>query len=101
MIAVLVCNCGGSEQAAREFLKRSGYNDWLSIPVQKGREKARSFISTMVGYPEAQMLDNFLKSASKFIVILGWDGDDCRWADISHNPNKSKIEAQFIINTFA
>lgn len=101
MIAVLCCNCGGSEGSARAFLQKAGYKDWLTIPVQKGKDKSRSFISTLTGYPEGQMLDQFLRNASKFIVILGWNGDDLRWADISHNPTKSKIEAQVIVDVFA
>lgn len=101
MIAVLTCNCGGSELAARTFLKHAGYPEWDSIPINKGKEKSMSLISTLIGYQEVQMLQNFLKTASKYIVILGWEGDNCKWADISHTPTKSKVEAQVIVDVFA
>lgn len=101
MIVALVCNCGGSTMSAQGFLESAGCPNWLNVDIYKGKEKGRSFLSTLMGFPEAQMLDNYLQSASKYVVIFGWNEKGCRWADISHNPTKSKIEAQVIVDVFA
>ena len=100
-IAVITCNCGSTEQLARRFLERAGYRDWLTIPVVKGKEKSRSIAKSLAGYPEAEMLDNYLQNSSKWVVIIGWNENGCRWADIVHNPTKSEIDGQLIVETFA
>lgn len=100
-IAVVTCNCGSTEQRARKFLERYGYRDWLTIPIVKGKEKSRNKLWTMPRYPEVEMLDNYLEKASKWVVIIGWNENGCRWADIAHNANKSEVEARFIVETFA
>lgn len=101
MIAVCTCKCGGVEQLARRFLERNGYRDWLGISIASGKEKSRSLAQSLVRYPEGQMLDNYLKTASKWVVIIGWNENGCRWTDIVHSPTKSDIEGQVILETFA
>lgn len=101
MIMVITCNCGSTEQLARRFLERNGYRDWFSIPIYKGKDQSRKMIWTIPQYPEVKMLDNYLEKASKWVVILGWNENGCRWSDIAHNANKSEIEASLIVETFA
>lgn len=50
--------------------------------------------------PEKDMLQSFLKNASKWVVIIGYDQENMRWSDISHNGAKSRIEAEFVVRTF-
>ena len=101
MIVVITCLCGSVESLARNTLRKCGYENWASIPIHKGKEKSRQIISTLPPFPEIQMLDNFLRNASKWVVIIGYDENNCRWSDIAHNAAKSSIEAEFIVNTFA
>ena len=101
MIKICACYCGSSDSLVRSFLKKNNYLDWATIPIVKGKDKCRSMISTYLGIPEMQMLDNFLKDASKWAVIIGIDGTSCRWADIAHGGPKAAIDAGFIIDEFA
>lgn len=101
MILVLTCNCGSVEQKARTFLKKVGYPDWLNIQIYKGKDKTKRAIQYIPHYPEVDMLNHFLESASKYVVILGYDGNECRWSDIAHNYSKSAIDAEFIVKRFA
>ena len=101
MIAVITCNCGSVESLARNTLKVCGYKDWATVPIHKGKEKSRHVVATLPPFPETQMLNNFLDNASKWVVIIGWDENNCRWSDVAHNFSKSKIEAEFIVSTFA
>lgn len=101
MIVVVTCLCGSVESLARNTLKRCGYDDWATIRIYKGKEKSRQIISALPRFDEVIMLDNYLKNASKWVVILGYDENNCRWTDVAHTPEKSKIEAEFIVSTFA
>ena len=100
-IAVCTCNCGSVEQLARSFLNKVGYQDWLNIPIEQGKERSRRMLSHLPNFPEIEMLDNYIKDASKWVAIIGWNDQACRWADIAHNANKSRIDAELIVQTFA
>jgi hypothetical protein len=99
-IAVISCHCGSSDSLARNFLKSVGYQDWLSIPVNKGKEKSLAVLNQMPPVPEKDMLRSFLKDASKWVVIIGYNDTDMKWSDIAHNGPKSKIEAEFVVKNF-
>lgn len=99
-IAVVACLCGSSNSKARNFLKSVGYQDWLNIPIHQGKEKSLSILNQMPPVPEKEMLQNFLKNASKWVVIIGYDQMGMRWSDIAHNGPKSRIEAELIVRNF-
>ena len=99
-LAVIACLCGSSDSKARNFLKKAGYEDWFSIPVHKGKEKSISFLNQLPPAPEKEMLNNFLKNASKWVVIIGYDDQSMKWSDIAHNAPKSYIEAEFVVKNF-
>ena len=100
MIAVCACHCGSSDSLARNFLKSAGVSDWMSMPIHKGKEKSLSFLNNLPPVAEKEMLANFLKGASKWVVIIGYDQTSARWSDIAHNAPKSTIEAEFIVRNF-
>lgn len=100
-IAVVACLCGSSNSRARNFLKSVGYKDWLNIPVRQGREKSLSVLNQLPPTPEKEELKNFLKNASKWVVIIGYDERSVKWSDIAHNAPKSRIEAEYIVKNFS
>lgn len=85
----------------RGFLQKAGYRDWLSIPVVQGKDKSLSLLGTIPQYPEVDMLRNYLREASKWAVIIGHDGQMCRWSDITHGGPKTQIEAEFVVKNFS
>ena len=101
MIVVVTCQCGSVEQRARGFLKKVGYADWLNIPIHKGKEKARKVLQYIPQFPEVEMLNNFLDNAGKYVVILGYDKNECRWSDISRGGLKSEVDAEYVVKQFA
>lgn len=100
MIAAVACFCGGSESLVRNFLKSVGYEDWINIPIEKGREKSLGVVNQLPPAPEKDMLINFLKETGKWAVIIGWDDTSMKWSDITHNGPKSKIEAEALVNFY-
>lgn len=100
MIGVIACQCGSSSSLARNFLKSVGYPDWASIPLIQGKEKSRAFLNNLPPCPEKEMLDSFLVDASKWVVIIGYDQNSCKWSDISHNAPKSTIEAEYLVKNY-
>lgn len=100
-IAVVACLCGSSESLARNFLKSVNYPGWMDIKVNKGKEKSLSVLNQLPPAPEREMLENFLKSASKWVVIIGYNQNSMKWSDISHNGPKSSIEAEFVVKNYS
>ena len=101
MIGAVACLCGSSDSRARSFLRSVGYKDWISIPVHKGKEKSLAFLNQLPPSTEKEMLASFLKNASKWVIIIGYNDTECKWSDIAHNPTKSKIEAEFLVKKFS
>lgn len=99
-LMVVACQCGSSNSKARSFLKTVGYHDWLNIPIYQGREKSLSVLNQLPHSPEKEMLQSFLKEASKWVVIIGYNQTGMRWSDIAHNGPKSRIEAEFVVRNF-
>ena len=100
-ISACSCNCGSSDQLIRNFLKSVGYQDWLSIPIEKGKERSLALLNYLPPAPEKEMLKSFLKGASKWAVIVGYDEKMVKWSDIAHNGPKSRIEAEFVVEAFS
>lgn len=99
-LAVITCRCGSTESVARNFLRSVNYSDWMSIPVQQGKENSLAVLNQLPPTPEKEMLQSFLRNASKWIVIVGYNQDNMKWSDISHNGPKSRIEAEFVVRNF-
>lgn len=100
MIIAISCQCGSVDSLIRNFLKSAGYKDWLSIPIERGRERSLSALNYLPPTPEKEMLKSFLKDASKWAVIVGYDDTTVKWSDIAHNGPKSRIEAEFVVKNY-
>lgn len=100
-IAVIACQCGSSESLARNFLKSVNYPDWMGIQVIRGKEKSLAVLNQLPPVPEKEMLENFLRGASKWVVIIGYNQNGMRWSDIAHNGPKSAIEAEFVVKNYS
>lgn len=100
-LAVCTCLCGGSTSLVRNFLHSAGYPDWMSIPIHQGKEKSLALLNQLPPTPENKMLQSFLKDASKWAVIIGYDETEMKWSDIAHNGPKSRIEAEFVVKSFS
>lgn len=101
MIYVVTCQCGSVDSLVRNFLHSVGYKDWLSIPIKRGRDQSLSVMNLLPPSTEKEILQTFLKEAGKWAVIIGTDGETCRWSDIAHNGAKSRIEAEFVVKAYA
>lgn len=99
-IACCTCQCGSSEKLIRRFLESAKYKNWLNIPIVKGKARSKSLVASLPQCPEKQELELMLDKASKWAVIIGWTDRECRWADITHNVGKSRIDALFIVEFF-
>lgn len=99
-LIVIACQCGSSQSKARTFLKNAGYQDWLNISIFQGKEKSLSALNQLPPTPEKEMLKNFLRDASKWVVIIGYNQQSMKWSDIAHNAPRSHIEAEFVVRNF-
>lgn len=101
MISVITCQCGSSDSLVRNFLHSVNYPDWMSIPINKGKEKSLAILNYLPPVPEKDMLRSFLKGASKWAVIIGYTDTEMKWSDIAHNAPRSTIEAEFVVKQFS
>lgn len=99
-LAITTCMCGSSDSLVRNYLKSINYPDWVSIPITKGKDKSIALINQLPPSDGKEMLKSFLKDASKWAVIIGYDETECKWSDIAHNGPKSRIEAEFVVRNF-
>lgn len=100
MIKIIACHCGSSDSLVRNYLKSIGYPEWMSIPITKGKEKSLSVINQLPPSDGKEMLQSFLRDASKWAVIIGYNDSSMRWSDIAHGGAKTKIEAEMVVKNF-
>lgn len=100
-IATCSCHCGSVDQLIRGFLQSTGYEGWATIPIEKGKNRSLAMLDYLPQFPELDMLRSFLKDASKWAVVVGYNENGCRWSDIAHNGPKSRIEAELVVQNFA
>lgn len=104
MIAMAICKCPNAPTKAYKFLEPLVEN-WFDVPMYHGRDNIAKFLASLRNYPmgerSPQALLGFLSSASKFIVVVGWDEETFTWSDISHGKAEDIIEAENIVRIFA
>ena len=101
MLCVLTCYCSSSDSLVRSFLHSVGYPEWNSIPVVRGKDKSLAVLNQLPPFPERDMLRDFLRNASKWAVIIGYNDSSMRWSDITHGGAKTKIEAEMVVKNFS
>lgn len=104
MILAVTCMCGSVESLVQNFLKSANYEDWLTVPIYKGKQKSLNILNQLPQVPETEMLKSYLEKASKWAVIIGYDPDtnQLKWSDIAQSRNtKTRVEAETIVEAFA
>lgn len=104
MLICLRCDCGGSEGLIRRALQRGNVDNWLNHPIYVGKERSLEVLSNP-NLPqddiEIRSLKRFIKSTSKFAVILGIKGDKLRWANLSDGSPSARLDAEVIVDKLA
>lgn len=100
MIIAVSCQCGSVDSLIRNFLKGAGYRDWLSISIERGRERSLASLNYLPPSTRKDALKEFLKNAGKWAVIIGYNDKEVNWADLAHDGMKSRIDAEFIVRNF-
>lgn len=103
MIIAVACMCGSVESLIQNFLGSANYENWLTVPIKKGKQKSLDVLNQLPQTPETDMLRNYLGKASKWAVIIGYDPDtnQLKWSDIAHNSTKTRVEAELLVEAFA
>lgn len=102
MIKVVACQCGSSDSLVRTRLERYHYRDFLTIPIVKGKEKSLSVLNTIPQHEAIDMLREHLRNASRWAVVIGYDGEDCRWVDLANGKAiKNNVDLELLLEHFA
>ena len=100
-LCCLACQCGGADSWIRSKLKKFNHPLALLIPITKGKEKSLRVVSTLPQTQNTTDLAAHIRSASKFAIIVGTDGESLRWVDIVNGKYiKNDVDAEFIIRDF-
>ena len=103
-LLLLVCNCSGSEGLVRSTLKEAGIVDWLEPPIVKGKNLSLQTLNQFPEYykelPQWGALYASINNRSSFAVIVGYDQDDFRWADVAMGDIKSKLDGEVIATKY-
>lgn len=102
MIAAVGCSCGSTDKVIRGKLEKYGYRGFLEIQVHKGKEKSLRKIDSLPQFEEIKILREYVKKASKYAIIIGYDEEDARWVDLVNGKRVvNDVEAELLINRFA
>lgn len=104
MILLLACSCNGVVPALRGILKNAGISDWLNFPICQGKKYALQTLDQFPDYYKNLLewgaLRNSINNRSSFAVVVGYDADNFKWADIALGDIKSKIDAEVIAKAY-
>lgn len=100
MIIVLTCMCGGVENLSRRVLKRSGHPDYMKVPIYKGREKSLSALNNIPQFDDLGALRSYLKSHTRYAIVLGYDDKGCKWANAASPNVKEVVYTELIIDKY-
>lgn len=104
MILAVTCMCGSVESLIQNFLKSANYQNWLTVPIYKGKQKSLNILNQLPQTPENEMLKSYLGTATKWAVIIGYDPNtnQLKWSDIAQSRNtKTRVEAELLVEAFA
>lgn len=104
MIQLLTCDCGGAEPLARSVLKSAGIENWLKVPIVRGRTNALNWLENLPeelkALPEYGALMLSLKGRGKFSIVLGYTSDEMKWADVGSGRLNEKLDGEIIASHF-
>ena len=105
MILLLACSCSGVIPLLRGVLKEAGHSGWLDYPVYQGKHDALKTLDQFPDYykklPEYGALCDSIKRRSQFAVVIGYDKDRFKWADVAMGDIRAKLDAEVIVSHFA
>lgn len=102
MIYAVACQCGSADNWVRSKLRKFNYPQSLSIPITKGKEKAKAFVSRLPQCEETSALLSHIDGSSKFAIIIGTDRENVRWVDVVNGTYiKNDVDAELIVKHFA
>jgi len=73
----------------------------MSVPVVQGREEGMDYLSRLPRLKEREMLEDFLRRSTSYVVIVGFNGEMLKWSEVSSGGDASEVEGELIIQRFA
>lgn len=102
MITCVACTCGSVDKLVRRKLEFFGYKNFLTVPISRGKDKAKSVLNTLPQHDGVEMLRGYIAKCSKFAVVIGYDDNDCRWVDIANGKAaQNNVELELLLQRFA
>ena len=105
MIAVVTCACGGAEEMARSVLKNGGFGNWLKMPIARGKEQTEYVMNSLRGRygsnDKFKALDSYYKGRSSYIILIGYDKGEFKWADVARGTIKERLDGEILVRDFS
>lgn len=102
MLKVVTCQCGSADSLVRTRLGVYRYKDALTIPIVKGKSRAKSELNSIPQFEQIKTLREYIENVSKFAVVIGYDNEMCRWVDLANGKAVyNNIELENILGRFA
>ncbi len=100
-LVCVACTCGFSDKLIRSRLEHYRYQDFLSIPISRGKEKSKRALNGIPQHEGVVMAKNYLDQCSKYAIVLGYDDETSRWVDLANGKAiKNNIDLEFLIRDF-
>ena len=102
MLKAVACHCGSSDNLVRGKLHKFHCPQALSLPIIKGKEQSLKVLNTLPQFPEVAELRVHIQNASKWAVIIGYDGERLRWVDLANGQYvQNDVDAELLLKHFA
>lgn len=104
-ILFVTCECGAADGLVRQAAQAAGLQNWMSLPVHKGKEHCLTVLSH---FPEGhrkllafRALESLIAQGGSYAVVVGYDGEQFYWSSIDSNSPKDMLDAVAILKRFA
>lgn len=105
MLFCFTCECHGVENLIRKVLRSAGLDNWLDMPIYKGKPRYQEFYRNLPKEIKDRMeigaLNQHIVPASSYAVVLGIKGDKIVWSDVKSGDVKSRLDAEIIAQKYA
>ena len=100
MLMLLTCDCGGAEPLARSILKTAGVENWLKVPIARGRQAALKWVDSLppelASLPEVGALRSSISGRGKFSIVVGYTQSELKWAAVGSGRLQEKLDGEVI-----
>lgn len=95
------CMCGSADALLRRSVSKYSRNVKPFVSIPKGKEKCLRMLDTLPQFPEVSQMRNYIKNASKWVIVIGYDENSMHWVDLANGKYvKNDIDLELLLKHY-